>query len=324
MGNRRDFIKGIGGGVISSAALISSSHASTAAVPEPDLGTGKKVRVGIIGAENSHTVNFGRMFNVEKKFPGVEVVAVWGETDEFAKRAAERGSIPKIVKEQKELMGIIDALIIDHRHAKYHAAAAVPFVEAGIPTFVDKPFTYRVQEAQHLLDLAKKHNTPITCLSGLGIGPGVDDMAAQVAEMERIGPILVTGPADVNSKYGGIFFYSVHFVERMFKVFGDDVVSVRATRHGPHTGFQYKFASGHLATAFLANSWNLQVLTKEGWREIKPRDDVEDRLYMYAAIVRMFQTGEEPRTHESILKVVSTLEAMERSVSSEDWEMLVV
>lgn len=320
MESRRDFMKGVGASLVTSAALMSASSAA----PKLDLGTGKQVRVGIIGAENSHTVNFGRMFNVQKKFPGVEVVAVWGETDEFAERAAERGSIPKIVKEQKELLGMIDALIIDHRHAKYHAAAAVPFIEAGIPTFVDKPFTYRVQEAQHLLDLAQKHKTPITCLSGLGIGPGVDDMAAQAAEMENIGPILVTGPADVDSKYGGIFFYSVHLVERMFKVFGDDVVSVRATRQGRHTSFQYKYASGHLATAFLANEWYVHVLTKEGWLEIKPREEVEDGPYMYSAIVKMFQTGEEPRSHESILKVVSTLEAMERSVSSEDWETLIV
>jgi predicted dehydrogenase len=228
------------------------------------------------------------------------------------------------VKEQSQLLGMIDALIIDHRHAKYHAAAAIPFIEAGIPTFIDKPFTYRVQEAQNLLDLAEKHKTPITCLSGLGIGPGVDDMAAQVSEMDEIGPILVTGPADVDSKYGGIFFYAVHFVERMFKVFGDDVVSVRATRHGSHTSFQYKYSSGNLATAFLANDWYVHVLTKDGWLEIKPRSDIEDRLYMYSAIVKMFQTGEEPRSHESILKVVSTLEAMERSVSSESWEMLIV
>jgi len=321
MGNRRDFMKGV---FLSSAALVSAPRTAAASAPQLDVGTGKKVRVGIIGAENSHTVNFGRMFNVDKKFPGVEVVAVWGETDEFAKSAAERGSIPRIVKEQSQLLGMIDALIIDHRHAKYHAAAAIPFIEAGIPTFIDKPFTYRVQEAQNLLDLAEKHKTPITCLSGLGIGPGVDDMAAQVSEMDEIGPILVTGPADVDSKYGGIFFYAVHFVERMFKVFGDDVVSVRATRHGSHTSFQYKYSSGNLATAFLANDWYVHVLTKDGWLEIKPRSDIEDRLYMYSAIVKMFQTGEEPRSHESILKVVSTLEAMERSVSSESWEMLIV
>ena len=42
------------------------------------------------------------------------------------------------------MLGKIDALIVDHRHAKFHLEAATPFVKAGIPTFVDKPFCYRV------------------------------------------------------------------------------------------------------------------------------------------------------------------------------------
>ena len=59
-------------------------------------------------------------------------------------------------------------------------------------------------------------------------------------------------------------------------------------------------------------------------REIKPRFESEDQLHMYAAIVKMFQTGEEPRSHESILKSIAALEAMERSVLSERWELLLV
>ena len=45
---------------------------------------------------------------------------------------------------------------------------------------------------------------------------------------------------------------------------------------------------------------------------------------MYEAIVKMFQTGVEPRTHESILRPIATLEAMERSILSERWELLLV
>jgi len=40
--------------------------------------------------------------------------------------------------------------------------------------------------------------------------------------------------------------------------------------------------------------------------------------------VKMFQTGEEPRTHASIIKTIATLEAMERSVMTEEWEFLVI
>jgi hypothetical protein len=37
-------------------------------------------------------------------------------------------------------------------------------------------------------------------------------------------------------------------------------------------------------------------------------------------IVEMFRTGKEPRRHESILKCVAILEALERSAISENWE----
>ena len=324
MARRRGFFKELGAGAVSSLALAATAQAVENRPSEPDYGTGKRVRVGIIGAENSHTIGFGKMFNTEKKFPGVEVVAVWGETDEFARNAAEKGSIPRIVKKQEELMGMIDALIVDHRHAKYHVAAARPFVEAGIPTFIDKPFCYRVAEGRELLELAEKYNTPITCLSSVAYGPGMDDMSAQVKELEDVGPIVITGPAGINSKYGGIFFYGIHTVERLFKLFGDDAEEVRATRHGPHTTFQVKFTSGHLATIMLARRWEVLCVTREGLKEIKPRFESEDQLHMYAAIVKMFQTGEEPRSHESILRSIAALEAMERSVLSERWELLLV
>lgn len=325
MAKRRQFIRDLGLGAFSTLALATSARSQAVAPSEPDLGTGKKVRIGIIGAENSHSIGFGRMFNAEKKFPGVEVVAIWGETDEFAKNSAEKGSIPKIIKKQEELMGMIDALIIDHRHAKYHVESAIPFIKAGIPTFVDKPFSYRVANGRKLLELAEKYKTPITCLSSAVYGPLVDDMAAQVAELEDIVSVVITGPSDINSKYGGIFFYGIHTVERLFKLFGDDVEAVRATRNGPRYTFQFKYQSGLIATYIPVSGWEVYCALKGGIKQIKPRIEVENNtLYMYSVIVKMFQTGVEPRTHESILVPIAALEAMERSVSSERWEYLLV
>ena len=100
------------GAALSAVPLIStgalSSHLSPGAKNKQ-----KPIRIGIIGAENSHTVGYGRLFNIEKKFPGVEVLYVWGETDEFARNAAEKGNIPNIVKDPGEMLGKIDALIVD-------------------------------------------------------------------------------------------------------------------------------------------------------------------------------------------------------------------
>jgi predicted dehydrogenase len=93
------------------------------------------------------------MFNIDKKFPAAEIKYVWGETDEFARNVAAKGNIPNIAKDPKEMLGKIDALIVDHRHAKYHLEAATPFIKEGIPTFVDKPFCYRAEEGKEFLVL---------------------------------------------------------------------------------------------------------------------------------------------------------------------------
>ena len=82
MKSRRSFIKTVGAG-----AALSAFAPQLLSGRDQDL---KPLRIGIIGAENSHTIGFGRMFNTDKKFPSAEVKYVWGETDEFARNAAEK------------------------------------------------------------------------------------------------------------------------------------------------------------------------------------------------------------------------------------------
>jgi hypothetical protein len=42
------------------------------------------MKIGIIGAENSHTAAIAKLINVEQKIKGFSVDYVWGETDAFA------------------------------------------------------------------------------------------------------------------------------------------------------------------------------------------------------------------------------------------------
>ena len=182
--SRRNFIKkSIGasvavaaGGILPVTGMVSPSQSGSKLQD-------KSIRIGIIGAENSHTRGYGKLFNIDKKFPGVEVLYVWGETEEFAKDAVERGGIPNMVKDPSEMLGKIDALIVDHRHGKYHLEAATPFVKAGIPTFVDKPFCYRVDEGVEFLAMARELGTPVTSYSSIAHTDSILDMKKQLEEM---------------------------------------------------------------------------------------------------------------------------------------------
>jgi len=283
----------------------------------------KEIRIGIIGAENSHTIGFGKLFNIDKKFPGVEVKYLWGETEDFARNAMKKGSIPNMVADPGEMMGKIDALIVDHRHAKYHLEAATPFVKEGIPTFIDKPFSYRLEEGKDFLAMAREAGTPVTSYSSIAQTAATFDIKEQVAHMEDINQVIRYGPVDMDSKYGGIFFYGVHLVQPLMYIFGDEVEKVKIIREGDHGSAALVFQNGLYATLIFKRAsygWETFVDTKEGLKELKSRVEETDPPKHYVDMVEMFRSGKEPRSHESILKCVAVLEALEKSVSSESWE----
>ncbi len=319
MKSRRSFLKAIGSGV----ALSATPGGLAASAP---LLNGNRpsnhIRIGIIGAENSHTVGFGKIFNINKQFPGVEVKYVWGETDAFAKKAMENGAIPYQVKTPIDMLGKIDALIVDHRHPKYHLEAAMPFVKAGVPAFIDKPFCYRSDKGRAFLQMARKVDTPVTSYSSVAHSDTTQDLIRQVKNMGNISQVIRTGPVDLDSKYGGVFFYGVHILQPLMCIFGEDIKRVKVSRNGQYGNASLEFSSGLFATLIfksVSRGWETFVETKVGLIKLQSTVEETDPAKNYVDMVEMFRTGKEPRSHQSILNCVSVLEALEISAESEKW-----
>ncbi len=313
MNTRRTFIKTVGSGVAVSAiapGILANSFSNE-----------KTITIGIIGAENSHSWGYGKMFNIDKKFAGVEVKYIWGETDEFAKVAMERGNIPNQVKDPSEMLGKIDALIVDHRHAKYHLEPAIPFVKAGIPTFIDKPFCYRAAQGKAFLQIAREAGTSVSSYSSNAHSAATFDLKEQVRNIEGISQVIRTGPVDLDSEYGGVFFYGVHMVQTLMNIFGEDVEQVRISRNGSQGNASLKFSSGLFATLVFTKSrgWETFIEASDKFIKLKPRVQESDPPISYVDMVEMFRTGKEPRSHQSMLNCVSVLEALEKSAKNEKW-----
>jgi hypothetical protein len=323
MESRRSFIKKIGTSAALSTLAISGATVYASKRTPLDERVQKPIRIGIIGAENSHTIEFGRIFNIEKKFPGVEVVCLWGETEDFARNAMKEGNIPEMVKDPILMLGKIDALIVDHRHARYHLQAAEPFVKAGIPTFIDKPFCYRVAEGKSFLEMAQKSGTPITSYSSIAQSDSTYDLKEQVANAGEINHIIRCGPADPDSIYGGIFFYGIHTVQPLIFIFGDEIRIVRVSRNGKLATASLIYSDGRMATLIfksLSHEWETFIESKEGIVQLKSRVKEADPAKNYTDMVEMFRTGKEPISHKSILSAIAVLEALEKSVESDSWE----
>ncbi len=325
MTSRRKFIT-TGVGIMGAAALpgLNVFGANTFAREQQAK---KKLIVGIIGAENNHTVGYGKLINIEKKFPGVEVNYVWGETDAFALRAQKEGAIPNIVKDPREMLGKIDALIVDHRHPKYHLPAAMPFLEEKIPMFIDKPFCYRADEGRDFLSKAKAMGVPVSSYSSIAHTNETFDIRNQVKELKSFEQIVRYGVLymGMNNKYGGIFYYGIHSVQPLMYIFGEDIDEVKVTEKGGNWTANLAFGSGLMATVIFTekyHGWNTFIVEKEGIRELVSKIPKSNPTRNYVDMIKMFRTGELPRTYQSILNGVSVLEALEKSVSSRKWEVV--
>ncbi len=278
------------------------------------------MKIGIIGAENSHTTAIAKIINVEKKIKGFSVDYLWGETPEFAKAAAKAGKIPNIVEKSKDMLGKVDAVLVDHRHPKYHLPAVLPFIKKGIPTFVDKPFCYNSAKGKEFLRIAKENKTPVTSFSVL---PKYASFRRFVKQMEGIGEIIggsTYGPADLKSKWGGVFFYGIHQVETALMAFGYNVKSVLLTKNGNGNTGQLLYTDGKIVTLNLIKSgspgFGISAIGSEKSIASNLPGDKSPYLTGVKDFCHMFKTGEEPISHALILRPVQVLEALQRSLKS--------
>ena len=128
----------------------------------------KELRIGILGMTegNGHPYSWSAMFNgfdpvemakcpfpaipgyLNKQpketlgIPGAKITCIcctgYAERDE-AERMAKASLIPEVLDDPTEMIGKVDAVIVATDDGNEHVDRCRPFVEAGIPMFIDKP-----------------------------------------------------------------------------------------------------------------------------------------------------------------------------------------
>ena len=276
------------------------------------------MRIGIVGSENSHTIHIAKSLNIEKDVPGFEVTHLWGETSELAQKAAQEGQIPNIVNDPPDMIGRIDAVLVDHRHGQHHLPAARPFVEAGIPVFVDKPFCTDLAEGIEFVQFARAKGVPVTSYSVLSLQQSALQFAAEMKNLGRLRALVTAGPVEIESQYGGVFFYAIHQVDLICTLLDAVPLQVNTARHGDDGAATITFENGPLAVVNCLKDWWAAgfIATACGDEGAKHSPLPFDEKMYLSGIKRfceMFTTGKEPVPPQAYLRPVAVLEAMQKS-----------
>lgn len=194
-GNRRDFLKAsaVGMAATSAAALTAKSYAQVAGANE---------RLGIaflgVGGRCQQHIDVYNAIRQTKNLAAIGVCDVW-DGDAQLSRGTGRGLYPSarkvalnpddrrhVTKDYRRLLELreVDAVCIatpDHWHAKMSIDAAA----AGKHIYCEKPMTKTIEEANAVVDAARRHNIVMT----VGVQWTADPILRQVNELVRRGDI---------------------------------------------------------------------------------------------------------------------------------------
>jgi predicted dehydrogenase len=289
-------------------------------------------RIGIIGAENSHAMAFSRIVNVpdpetgKLSYPDVRIVGVYGPEEEPAQRIMDEVGVDFIAQSPEEFHGKVDAMCITSRKGSRHYQYAIPFVERGMPVFVDKPFTADTAEAEGLIAAAKKSGAKLFGGSSVKYAGDAVILKHIVRRLIARGELITAGlnfAADPASEHDGFFFYAPHLTETALEIFGTEVKSLITTEKSGSRISLWRYPQFDITLNFTRGTHESSALlfTAKGniYREIDDGHHVDSSLAYRKQIeyfIHMLRTGEMPASYEDLVLPVKLISAIEESVKT--------
>ena len=95
------------------------------------------------------------------------VTHVWDQDRKKAEALAAICNIEHVADKPEDMIGKIDGVMLPDDTSCIHGRLAAPFLDAGLPTYIDKPIAATIAEARQIVERAKKGGAPLMTMSCL-------------------------------------------------------------------------------------------------------------------------------------------------------------
>ncbi len=134
-----------------------------------------------------------------------KVTHIWTQDAKISKSIAKASLIPTIVDKLEDLIPLVDAIILARDDAENHLAMSLPFINAGLPIFIDKPFALTLSDAHQMLEAQQYENQIFSC-SSLRFSKDLELSVNELAELGKVQYVEASIPKYWDS-------YAVHILE---------------------------------------------------------------------------------------------------------------
>ena len=284
-----------------------------------------ELRIGMIGLDTSHVVEFTRRFNDpndKNHVPGGKVVAAfkggspdikesWSRVEGYTKQLQEKYGV-KIVDSIEELCEQVDVVMIESVDGRPHLQQAIPVFKAKKTLFIDKPVAGSLVDAIQIFRLAKKYDVPCFSSSSLRYYPGLVEL--KNTDVGEIKGAISTGPAHLESHHPDLFWYGIHPTEALFTIMGTGCESVVRTSTPDTDVVTGVWHGGKVGTLRgLRNAKAPYRVTLFGSKNVLDQKPGGDYTPFLREVMKFFQTGIAPVSPEETIEIFAFMEAADES-----------
>ena len=238
---------------------------------------------------------------------GMVMTHVWDIDREAVKSFCAKFRGVEAVDDYWDMADKVDGVIISDFDSTVHFAdLARPYLEAGVPIFINRPFALSLREGEQIVELSKKHDTPIMSGSSFSVAPEIEGIKQRV---EQISPVRGFAAANSMSDYPS---HGIHGLYLIHACIGSGVRSVSYQTEDWHT------PNGHLTIEYKprgpdGNTFygSLQEITGTwGWIRVFGERTfeqfIDNSMAFWVPILlemqKMFETRKMPEPHEAIIE----------------------
>jgi len=289
-------------------------------------GAKKTWRLGMIGLDTSHAPAFTKLLNDPKResehgemrvvaaFPGgsQDIDSSRNRVEGYTKELKSMGV--EIVGSIEELVGKVDAVLLESVDGRPHLPQALPVLRAGKPLFIDKPLAGSLADALAIDTLAKKYQARWFSSSSLRFSPSIYRWRTDAALSKTIRGADVWSPCSLEKTHPDLFWYGVHGVEMLYTVMGEGCQQVTRTGTDGTDLVVGVWSGGRIGTfRGLRDGKADYGLVVFGEKTVEVGGKYEGYQPLVEQITKFFAGAQAPVSNQETLELFAFMEAAQQS-----------
>lgn len=245
--------------------------------------------------------------------PGAKVTHVWCDDPADAELVSKIALVPNVARRAEDVIGEVDAVLVATDKGFEHVERARPFIEAGLPVFVDKPLCDNRQDLATFTRWVEE-GRPILTSSSMRYAKEFVPYHGDTNALGRLRHINVPMAKSWEA-------YGIHALESFYRIVGPGFESVQNIGDREHNIVHLRHRDGVDVTIAnikdMAGAFGMMTLAgTHGGLQLRSTDTFHSFKAQLVAYVSFLRTGERPmpwsETVELMRLVIAGIESREQ------------